>query len=71
MFKFDFDIDAAEDLTDLGDLGIGEQPKEPTPDASKPVLEPFSELSIQHLVRRLFHHHPHPTALTLRKINTF
>ncbi|KAF9480933.1 hypothetical protein BDN70DRAFT_876955 [Pholiota conissans] len=50
MFKFDFDIDDAEDLTDLGDLGIIEETKTSIEDTSKPILEHFAELAVHHLL---------------------
>lgn len=58
MFKFDFDIDDAEDFEDIAGL----KATEPTPVASEdaPSLESFSELSIQQLVRDLFSHQPTP-----------
>lgn len=55
MFKFDFDIDDAEDISGLEHLGIippnSKNTIQPQPDPSPEVLEPFSEISLTQLVR--------------------
>jgi len=55
MFKFDFDIDDAEDIDGLEYLGItlpnSKNTMQPRLDSSPEVLEPFSEISLTQLVR--------------------
>lgn len=51
MFKFDFNIDEADDLDGALDLGISSTSRiQPLP-VDKPKLEPFAEILIDHLVR--------------------
>lgn len=63
MFKFDFDIDEADDLDGFLDLEIPQL--QPLPlDKSSLELEPSTEILIDHLVRanQLLHsNHPTPT----------
>ena len=55
MFKFDFDIDDAEDISGLEHLGITppniKNAIQRRSDPSSEVLEPFSEISLTQLVR--------------------
>ena len=52
MFKFDFDIDDAEDMDGFEHLGItSPNSKNTMSDLSPEVLEPFSEISLTQLVR--------------------
>ncbi len=53
MFKFDFDIDDAEEFDEIAGVK-GSESDQATSDDEALVLEPFSELPIQQLVRDSF-----------------
>lgn len=53
MFKFDFDIDDAEEFDEITGVKASE-PIQATAGDEAPVLESFSELPIHQLVRDLF-----------------
>ncbi|KAF8962313.1 hypothetical protein BDZ97DRAFT_1662958 [Flammula alnicola] len=50
MFKFDFDIEDAEDLENLLDVGVESNKAQESLSSGPPVLEPFSEISLQQLL---------------------